>query len=85
MMYLDQAIEAELNDPRWRNRTHGTLSCHNAGCRGELCKMRRRVYTRKQDGAKVKNSPLDLYLLDKIREHHAARSAERNAVEAKTA
>ena len=85
MMYLEEAIERELNDPRWINRTHGTLSCHNAGCRGELCKMRRRVYTRKQDGAKIENSPLDLYLLDKIEEHHRARALLKAEMEAESA
>jgi hypothetical protein len=36
-------FDDELNQEKYINRTHGTLSCYNSGCRGLMCKYARRV------------------------------------------
>lgn len=34
---LADEIVDEITDEQFTSRTHGTRSCHNAGCRGPLC------------------------------------------------
>lgn len=35
---LKAEIETELESPEFSSRTHGRISCYNAGCRGPLCR-----------------------------------------------
>lgn len=43
---LDE-VNAEINDPKYAHRRHGTRMCYREGCRGPLCKRYERVLRRK--------------------------------------
>ena len=34
---LVAAVDAELEDPNFVNRTHGSMSAYNKGCKGPMC------------------------------------------------
>ena len=77
---LAEEVVEELVNPDYATRTHGTRSCHNAGCRGPLCTKfnrdrSRKVYrknnpetSRKRVGAR--DPVLDSFL-DAVIEAHA--------------
>lgn len=77
-MSLDQIVEAmvnaELADETYITRTHGTPSCYNHGCRGELCKLAMRLYMAERRGGDPKSSPADQYLGLRIKRHHEERA-----------
>lgn len=50
--YLQSEVLAELTDETFSTRTHGTRSCHNAGCRGPLCAKVNRDVSRDKYRAK---------------------------------
>lgn len=59
----DMMIEVvdELTSVEFASRTHGTRSCHNAGCRGPLCRKfnrdrSRKEYRKKNPAARTRNA-----------------------------
>lgn len=76
MNSIEQAVAEEIADPRFGLRTHGTPSCFNKGCNGELCKLRRRIDQRRIRGSKMEPTPLDKYLLELMHKHWAERRAQ---------
>ncbi len=83
--WLAEEIVNEITDPKYQNRTHGTRSCHNAGCTGPLCKKfnkdRQREWYRKQNPLKAhprpgsKDPALDKFLDEVIAVHVTERRA----------
>lgn len=56
--WFAEEIANELADPTYANRTHGTRSCVNAGCKGPLCSKyhrdrMREIYRKKHPDQKA--------------------------------
>lgn len=72
MALLRIKVDAELADPKFANRTHGTRSCYNrAKCKGPLCTYIMRRNRRKADTVTVTRKEFDDYLEERLKQHHA--------------
>lgn len=73
LMVLGAEVAEELADINFPNRTHGTSSCYQKGCRGPLCGYIMRSKQRSEATQAYTAKEVDEFLQEKLDAHHAAR------------
>lgn len=63
-------IEQELDDPRWKTRTHGSIGTYVDGCRGPLCRRANRERTNPTAESVKPKARVNDELLSHILEKH---------------
>ena len=73
LMVLGVEVDAELADPEYITRTHGTPSCYMKGCKGPLCTYIGRLKKRTENTQPYADKEVDEFLQEKLNTHHEAR------------
>lgn len=73
-------IDEELQATDYIRRTHGTLSCYNAGCKGPLCRYANSLRGRHDRGSISRMDPAsEKMIIQSLKDHHQRRTESKVA------